>query len=338
MRSSLSSEDYAIFSAMLYANEKTGDSPTLMLATLRNYEGNLDEDLVQGITGKSGGNVSSILEEIPMSSIYKREIIASLRLAKAKGGIVNRDTVDRLIDNYSKFAKKDDAVVGFFIGDETVYPRSSFFSTSEIMQNERDLIEALVASGKFDDLIRGGTTADAIIGGVQDLSPFAMFSSSRALVASLFGDIETLSEEERKIRLRKGLATIGVDLKYRPIVQSFNNGVPSYDVGYDDGMGFQPITINNEVWTLTDNPRPSQSRADARFQSLRVWQNASRADAPIESKYSAEINYLATLDHMTLDSFKSSTRYRQIKRGMTQDPDQLFEEAKFKYMELPRGN
>ncbi len=335
MRSALSAEDYALYQSLMYANERFAESPTSTIMTLRNYEGDLNADLLNDF-GVAGKDVMKIFEGAPaMSPQYKREILASLQVAKAKGGRVNQDTLDRLIGSYQEFTNKDESVIGPYVGDETVYARTNYVNQSDILGNKARLTDALVDSGTFDDLLTGGTFTDSALASFQQINPLAFVFSSLDLGASMFGDMSRMEKAQARNRLKEGLAAIDVPLLYRPNVQSFNNGVPSWDVGYDDGFGFEPIVVNGEVWTLTSNPRPSLSRGDARFQSRREFNNAALANAPIENLYSAEIKHLATLEHMTPELFRSSKRFQLYERSMSQDPSEVFDAARQQYEELP---
>ena len=335
MRSALSVEDYSLYQSLMYANSRYAESPTSVLMTLRNYEGDLNQDLMKDF-GQTGSDLLKIFDGGPaMSPQYKREIIASLKVAKAKGGRITQDTLDRLISSYQDYSAKDESVTGPYIGDQSVYARTNFFSQSQILSNKAALTDLLVDLGGFDDLVTGGTFTDSALASIQNVNPLAFLFSSMDLGASMFGDISRMEKTQARARIKAGLASIDVPLLYRPNVQSFNNGVPSYDVGYDDGFGFVPITLNNEVWTLTLDSRPSLSRGDAQFQNLRQFQNAVRAKAPLNELYSAEIKYLATLEHVTQENFQTHKRYSAFKRGMDQDPTELFIDARREYEELP---
>ena len=334
MRSALSPEDYALYQSLMYANERFAESPTSIIMTLRNYEGDLNADLLNDF-GVAGKDVMKIFEGAPpMSPQYKREILASLQVAKAKGGRVNRDTLDRLISSYQEFTSKDESVTGPFVGDGTVYALTNYVKPSDVLGNKAQLTDALVDSGIFDDLLTGGTFTDSALASFQQINPLAFVFSSLDLGASMFGDMSRMEKTQARNRIKEGLASIDVPLLYRPNVQSFNNGVPSWDVGYDNGFGFEPIVLNGEVWTLTSNPRPSLSRGDARFQSRREFNNAALANAPLENLYSAEIRHLATLEHMTPELFQSSKRYSLFEKVMD-DPAAIFNAARQQYEELP---
>lgn len=335
MRSSLSVEDYSLYKSLMFANDRYAESPTSVIMSLRNYEGNLNEDLMNDF-GKTGSDLLKIFDGGPaISPAYKHEIIASLRVAKARGGRITEDTLDRLISSYQEYSSKDESVIGPHIGEETIYSRLSYFSQQQIVGNKAALTDLLVDLGGFDDLLTGGTITDSAFASFQNLNPLGFIFSARDLGASMFGDISKMEKTQARERIKAGLASIDVPLLYRPDVQSFNIGVPSYDVGYDDGFGFQPITVNGEVWTLTADPRPSLSRGDVRFQSLRQFDNAVRARAPLPDLHSAEIRYLATLEHMTPENFKRHKFYSRFESSMDQDPLEVFNEARRKYKELP---
>ena len=114
---------------------------------------------------------------------------------------------------------------------------------------------------------------------------------------------------------------MNIELSYKPVVSSFNQGQPMYEVGYiNDYGGFEPIIVNDTALTL-EKPRVQADRkADMRFQSLNNLQIAFKSDAPAGDKVIAEINYKATLDHMTEEVFLSDVnRIRRFNRILGDD-------------------
>ena len=328
MRSALPKGDYAEYQALLFASRQYGESPVTMIAKMREYDGDIEADILKELGKPENARLSDVFTDIPMSAEYRSEVSSALMVIKARGGRVTEDTVNRLIQNYSKNAKKDEAVVGPYIGDDTVYARTNYFKQSEIIQNEMELTDAMIEAGVFDDLLTGGTTLDAIFANLGVALPTSMLARSKNITDAIFGNLENLSENARKERLRAGLESIGLPLKYRANVPSFDRGNPSYDVGYDDGFGFTPITVNGEVWTLE---RGYDSAQDARSMRLQMYRDhifAQEGDATRLQKARAETKYLATLENVTEESFKENEAYERLKSVLGEDPMILFGEIK----------
>jgi hypothetical protein len=200
----------------------------------------------------------------------------------------------------------DPNVIGSYIGDSTVYARNNFFADSEITAHREEVTNLIADSGLFNDLLKGGTALDSAAAGFANTIGGNLLLTSRAIVEEFTSGVGASEELSDRDRLRRGLQALNIELSYKPVVSSFNQGQPMYEVGYiNDYGGFEPIIVNDTALTL-EKPRVQADRkADMRFQSLNNLQTAVKANAPAGSKAIAEINYIATLDHMTEEMFLS---------------------------------
>jgi len=335
MRSALSEDAYAQYSSILLASRQYGKSPVEILALERTYDGNLTADLKSDLELPKSGTIYAALDGFPMSNSYKKQVIASLRYAKLNGRRITQDVVSEIVDDISEGAIVDTQVVGPYIGDSTVYARLNYVSRGDILNNVDQLADLISESGDFSELMRGGTAFDAGVEGLRDLVGLNVLTRSRAVAQVFTSSMEAQTRLQRRDRIYAGLQAIGVELKYRPVISSFNEGIPRWDVGYDDGSGFTPITINDEIWSLTALPASSDSKSEARHTARRMLDFGHRAGVSDEKIVELDIEYLATLDHVTAESFESSPDYMKYKRELDGvDPLDIFNEAREKYEAL----
>jgi hypothetical protein len=196
----------------------------------------------------------------------------------------------------------------------------------------------MVSDGGFADLVEGGTFADAAIESLGSLSGRRILEESASLVESLTGGMTAQTKAARSRQLERGLPVLQEQLLYKPNLKSFARGMPSWTVGYDDGFGFTPILVNGAEWTLDAEVRESNDKASNRMQSSMQLTFAKRSGASSADMARAEINYLATLDHMDIDTFTGviSTKGNRLGRALQgEDPIAVFEEARKKHEDLP---
>lgn len=321
MRKSLSPEAYALYSAISNSARDEGVEPLSIALEFRNYEGDIDADIKQDLELPENANIRRALDKYPMSDNYRKEILSMLRLQKVRGNKITDDSISSIIDNYTSKMATDPNVIGPYIGDSAVYARNIYLTDSEVVENREQLTDALADSGKFDDLLRGDTVLDSAVAGFLNAIGGNAVVATQSVIQQFttgVGASETLSDRNR---IRQGLAALNIELTYKPVVSSFNQGVPMYEVGYiNDYGGFEPIIINDTPWTLSKKVDVVAKKGEMRLQALNMFQSAVKADAPLGDKAIAEINYLATLEHITEDQFISSaTKMRQWGRIFNDD-------------------
>jgi hypothetical protein len=145
---------------------------------------------------------------------------------------------------------------------------------------------------------------------------------------------EAMSDRDRMVR---GLEAIGVDLVYKPIVSSFNNGAPAWEVGYvNDFGGFEPIQVNGESWTLRKDLGVSLERSDLLVQNRNRLFNALNAQAPEADTAKILLEVFASTPHMTPDLVRKVPEFNQIQDVFDGDSwIEFYEEARRKYEALP---
>jgi len=321
MRKNLSPESYALYSAISQSARAEGVEPLAIALEFRNYDGNIDADIKIDLELPKNANIGRALDAYPMSDNYKKEILAMLRMQKVRGNVITEDSISSIIDSYTSKMRTDPNVIGSYIGDSTVYARNNFFADSEITAHREEITNLIADSGLFNDLLKGGTALDSAAAGFANIIGGNLLLTSRAIVEEFTSGVGASEELSDRDRLRRGLQALNIELSYKPVVSSFNQGQPMYEVGYiNDYGGFEPIIVNDTALTL-EKPRVQADRkADMRFQSLNNLQVAFKSDAPAGSKVIAEINYKATLDHMTEEVFLSDVnRIRRFNKILGDD-------------------
>jgi hypothetical protein len=321
MRKSLSPESYALYSAISQSARAEGVEPLAIALEFRTYDGNIDSDIKIDLELSKSAKIGRALDAYPMSNNYKKEILAMLRMQKVRGNVITEDSISSIIDSYTSKMRTDPNVIGSYIGDSTVYARNNFFSDSEIIAHREEITDLLADSGLFNDLLGGGTALDSAAAGFANFIGGNLLITSRAIVEQFTSGVGASEKLSDRDRLRRGLQALNIELKYKPVVSAFNQGQPMYEVGYINTYGgFEEILLNDTALTL-EKPRVQADRkADMRFQSLNNLQVAFNSDAPAGNKVIAEINYKATLDHMTEEVFLSDVnRIRRFNRILGDD-------------------
>jgi len=317
----LSPESYALYSAISQSARAEGVEPLAIALEFRNYDGNIDADIKTDLELPKNANIGRALDAYPMSDNYKKEILAMLRMQKVRGNVITEDSISSIIDSYTSKMRTDPNVIGSYIGDSTVYARNNYFSDSEITAHREQVTDLIADSGLFNDLLKGGTALDSAAAGLANFIGGNLLLTSRAIVEEFTSGVGASEELSDRDRLRRGLQALNIELSYKPVVSVFNQGQPMYEVGYiKDNGGFEPIIVNDTALTL-EKPRVQADRkADMRFQSLNNLQVAFKSDAPAGDKVIAEINYKATLDHMTEEMFLSDVnRIRRFNKILGDD-------------------
>jgi hypothetical protein len=309
----LSPESYALYSAISQSARAEGVEPLAIALEFRNYDGNIDADIKADLDLSKNANIKRALDAYPMSANYKKEILAMLRMQKVRGNVITEDLISSTIDSYTSKMRTDPNVIGSYIGDSTVYARNNFFTDSEIIANREQVTDLIADSGLFNDFLKGGNLLDSSAANFANMIGGNLRITSRAIVEEFTSGVGASEELSDRDRLRRGLQALNIELIYKPVVSSFDQGQPMYEIGYiNDYGGFEPIILNDTVLTLEKPKVQADRRADMRFQSLNNLEIAFKSDAPAGDKVIAEINYKATLDHMTEEMFLSDVN--RIKR------------------------
>ena len=310
LRSELSQENYALFSAVSILARQETRPPLDIMLEFQSAEENPDALIRADLGLSSSAPLRSLITKsgVVMSSNYEQEILAMMRLRRVRGEVFTEDTVDRIIEDYteSKYGlTSDDAVMGPYIGDQTVYARTNYFSAKEISDNLEMLFDTMAQDPNLRETLIGGTTSDAIFEGFRNSLGLNISAGIGAALEAIspqtFGSDATEALAMRR-RIMDGLQVAGLEIKYNPIVSSFNQGRAVYQLGYEQNGAFQPILINGEPWVLAESEDEPSSFATA--SAYNNYLAATRGGATSEQIHEARFQYFRTLPHMTDDMLR----------------------------------
>ena len=204
------------------------------------------------------------------------------------------DYVDDLIENYSDRASRDPSVVGSSIDDQTVYGVNNFFTARERLAKVEEITDLLIEEGGFGDVLTGGTVGDQILAATLGQGGVGV-----QLYQKLFntGDLSGAIKGQDRDRLAAGKKILAAELRYKPIVSSFNMGEPRYYVGFEDGNVFQAIIINDQPLIWEREFDLSSAQAQLRSENYSKFRVTVRSTQDMSKRLEAEVRYLSTLDH-----------------------------------------
>jgi hypothetical protein len=176
----------------------------------------------------------------------------------------------------------------------------NYFSVGEIEDFENQLIEDMSQDEYLSGLLRGGTTADSVVQAVRNFFGINIIARSAAATESMFPNVfgtEALDKISDRDRLAAGLQILGIELKYNPVIDAFNNGGAVYQVGYVRNGSFQPFVLNGE--TVTFEREQDEASSFATFAARQTFIAAFNGGATREELERLDFEYLRTLPHMT---------------------------------------
>jgi len=320
MRASLDPNVYSLLSTTSFIARREGRDPMSVLLELSKYDGDIDADVRVDLKLPQNAPIHRAFDDIPMSPIYRNEITSLLRILKARGVTINRDIINAEIEEYTASMAKDPQVRGPKIGDQTIYARQLYISNDQVAQNESALADALAATGMFNDLLDGGTVSETTIANLSRFLPIPSFSDTALNIAKVTeaftGKSTATTEITRRDRIRSGLKALGVELYYDPVVSAFNAGAPTWNVGYMVDGRFEPIIVNDEIWTLQSIPR---TQSNAVRQYYQMFNNSLRENAPLHEQIKAELGWVVSMGQTDEQIANRSdfARYDQILRDET---------------------
>ena len=303
LRSEMSEANYGMMSAISIVARDEQRPPLDILIEFRGSEENPDALIRADLGLSSNTPLRTLFADTPMSSNYREEILAMMRIRRVRGEIFTEDLVDEIISDYTEKQHglgRDDAVFGPYIGDETVYSRFNYFSVGEIEDFENQLIEDMSQDEYLSSLLKGGTTADSVVQIVRDFFGINIIARSAAATESMFPSVfgtEALDKMSDRDKLAAGLQILGFELKYNPVVDAFNNGSAVYQVGYVRNGSFQPFVLNGE--TVTFEREQDEASSFATFGARQAFIAAFNGGATREELERLDFEYLRTLPHMT---------------------------------------
>lgn len=320
-------ETYALFAAASYAGRNLNIVPANALIALRQFEGGvsaIDVELRKELNLSKDARLSSVFAGMNVSRRYQTEILSMLRIMKANGSDVSRDSIESYIDDFENRAAADDRVIGPRIGDSTVYALKSYMSNGEIFAGENDLVNLMAESFENKRLLTGGTFLDAALANLAMIFPDP-FDRSAAVMESFTGGYKAGRELSNEARLRNGLNAIGVDLKYWPNVASFEAGVPAWYVGYTTEEGvFKNIMINDAPYQLVKDLGDTSGDQLAAYNAYVL---IAQSPATPEAKAEAELRMLA--HRRGFDVRSDSGEYRRFEKLLGEETiDRIIKEVR----------
>lgn len=308
LRGRISDNTYALLSAANQIGRMDGIPPLAALLELKNYSGNLEDDIKSDLDYK--GSFNGIMAPYPMSDVYRKEILNVIKMRKVRGAVITPELIESIIADYSDGMIKDDNVIAPRIGDATIYAPSNFGVTvNDIVSNRINLIEALSDQMENDLLVNDTPVAAA---GNQIIALLGR-SAFKDLITTTQANIELFTkgydrnvEMVRRQRIKSGLEELNFEVKYRPIFQSFREGAPTWQVGYVTKTGeFYPVEIDGQPYLLQAEVEDFAS-ADMRFERLQNLNNVVASGAPDKVQADAELKYDASLMHLDPTTFAAN--------------------------------
>lgn len=303
LRRHLSEETYGMYSAISIVSREEQRPPLDIMLELQALEESPDALIRADLGLSKNANLNTLFAEYPMSSNYRQEILAMMRIRRARGVQFNEETVEQIINDYTKKQtglRSDDAVMAPSIDGKTVFARTNYFTPAEILSNKNQLIDLMAEDPKLQTILQGGTAWDQSVQGVFGLLGGDIYARLGGVIESIspqtFG-FSSLEEMNDRDRIRAGMQILGIELKYQPVMESFDaGGLATYRVGYEYNGSFEPISINGEPYLLQQ--APDKARSFQRFQAKNNLVAAHNGGNPNEI-YRAEFEYLRTLEHIT---------------------------------------
>jgi hypothetical protein len=326
LRGRISDNAYALLSAANQIGRMDGIPPLAALLELKNYSGNLEDDIKSDLDYK--GSFNAIMAPYPMSDVYRKEILNVIKMRKVRGAVITPELIESVIEDYSDGMIKDDNVIAPRIGDATIYAPSNFgITVNDIVSNRFNLIEALSDQMENDLLVNDTPVAAA---GNQIIALLGR-SVFKDLITTTQANIELFTkgydknvEMVRRQRIKSGLEELNFEVKYKPIFQSFREGAPTWQVGYVTKTGeFYPVEIDGQPYLLQANVEDFAS-ADIRFERLQSLNNLIASGAPEVALATAELKYDASLKHLDPTTFAANEdKVSEYMRRMGLDRDQI---------------
>lgn len=308
LRGRISDNAYSLLSAANQIGRMDNIEPLAALIELKNYDGNVEADIKSDL--EYNGSFNGILAEYPMSSVYRSEILNVLKMRKVRGTAITSDLIELVVEDYSEGMIKDDNVVGVRIGDKTIYAPSNFgIGVNDIISNRFDLIEALSDAAENELLLNDTPVAsmgNQVIGALGRSVFKDLIGTARANIELFTSGYDRNVDMVRRQRIRSGLEELNFQVKYKPIYQSFNEGAPTWQVGYTTLTGeFKSIEIDGQPFLLQAKVEDFAS-ADIRFERRQQLLKSKNTNAPDNVIAEAELKFDASLAHMEPSFFMSN--------------------------------
>ena len=313
IKNKISAATYNKLAAAHYTQKRENILPSTAMFELNAYEGNITQDILNDLSAgnKKYKNLYRYFDGKNMSGNYKHQIIAAMKMGKARGAIIDDEYVDELIQNYTKEinANADSNVLAPTIDGAVEYSLSSHVSKMDLLNNYANLTDALIADNPNSVLIGETTTLDQVRQGFRDI----LGMNAGLLIGTILeeigfqeGSYDASANLYNQERVRQGLDRLQANIVWKPDTISFANDVPKYIAGYiDDYDRWTPIPLSDGPWTLT--PSDDGFKDKMRFVAKQQHSSSLKSnDLSVRSKFFIEL--MATLEH-----FKSPTQLEVLK-------------------------
>jgi len=314
LKANMKPETYAYYNAAVVTARAEYTTPFLVISELRQYDGNLDQDVLVDYNASAGSklkNIKSIFDDKNVSPSFRNELSIAIKMQKARGVQITTEAVDTIIDNYieTNSMGRDTNVLGPHIDGATAYPVMGFINQVDFSANRLALTKALAQDDAYSPLLTGGGKLAQARELAKDLTLQNLPTMLRDLVQSFKGQYQARAELADVNLSREGHKVLSTDVFWKPDLMSFANGVPKYIAQYKDiNNTFQDFIVNGEPWTLERVGDYSNE-----FRSIAHKESIAKLKST-QPKIRAEgfINYHATLEHMTYDKFENDPEFNKL--------------------------
>jgi uncharacterized membrane protein len=314
LKGNMKPETYAYYNAAVITARAEHTTPFLVISELRQYDGNLDQDVLADYNASTDGklkNIKSIFDDKNVSPSFRNELSIAIKMQKARGVQITKEQVDTIIDNYIETNNmgRDTNVIAPHIDGATAYSLTSHIRPTNIISNRMALTRALAQDDAYSPFLTGGGVLAQAEELVKDVTGLRLPTIVRAIFQSFKGQYQAKSELADVELSREGHKVLNTDLFWKPDLMSFANGVPKYNAQYiDENNTYQNLIVGGKPWTLErvgDYSNEFRSVAHKEFiAKLKSTQPKIRAEG--------FINYHATLEHMTYSKFEKDPEFNKL--------------------------
>ena len=337
MKKALTPEQYGMLNSALNAVERFGVNPAQFSIKQQQYDGDVVADVKKDLAVNKDAQLFTFFKNYNMSIEYKRELASAIIVEKIMGRTFTPDEIEDFVDEYSSQMTEDEFVVTPTIDGKSNYSRYNWTDVDGMMSMRDDVISLIADNPEYQKFFTGGTFGDSAIEVIMQLLP------ARDAIRKTYEQSDTIKAlQNDRLKTIAMIETLGIDLYYQPIIESFENGIASYRAGFMSDQGFIPFEINNEA-VVVSPPVEAESRASELFaavnQRSRILSitgtdynkitnpnlrlNLARTDVSIQMLRGAE---------MTLDDFKNNPMLYQelsaLAQGTAKTIDEIIEEQR----------
>ena len=314
LKANMKPETYAYYNAAVITARAEHTTPFLVISELRQYDGNLDQDVLADYNASTDGklkNIKSIFDDRNVSPSFRNELSIAIKMQKARGVQITSEQVDTIIDNYIETNNmgRDTNVIAPHIDGATAYSLTSHIRPTNIISNRMALTRALAQDDAYSPFLTGGGMLAQAEELVKDVTGLRFPTIVRDIFQTFKGQYQAKSELADVELSREGHKVLNTDLFWKPDLMSFANGVPKYNAQYIDENGtYQNLIVGGKPWTLErvgDYTNEFRSIAHKEFiAKLKSTQPKIKAEG--------YINYHATLEHMTYSEFQKDPEFNKL--------------------------